>query len=34
MATTLAEVLRRFGPDLLRQLDAQGQRLRPAQAKA
>ena len=34
MATTLAEVLRRFGPDLLRRLDAQGQRLRPAQAKA
>ena len=34
MATTLAEVLRRFGPELLRQWHAQGRDLRPAQAKA
>jgi hypothetical protein len=34
MSTTLAEVLRRFGPELLRQWQASGHSLRPAQAKA
>jgi len=34
VATSLAEVLRRFGPALLRQWQAQGRDLRPAQAKA
>ena len=34
MATTLAEVLRHFGPALLRQWHAQGRSLAPAQAKA
>ena len=34
MATTLAEVLRRFGPELLGRLQAQGRSLRPEQTKA